>query len=98
MKRLNINSLVQIPATDAVLEYLRKDHVKFWTNYTEQYEETSSAITFADKRIAEYKDPKVKNGMITMPLWSVMEKFGASMFPGCEPFFTNILIDEKDLK
>ncbi|QIO01781.1 hypothetical protein HWD28_gp137 [Salmonella phage atrejo] len=98
MKELNINSLVQIPATDAVLGFLKQEHIKFWTNYAEQYEETSSAITFADKRIAEYIDPRVKNGMITLPLWDVMEKFGKDLCPGCIPLFVTILIDEKDLK
>lgn len=97
MKELNLNSLVQIPATDAVLEYLRKDHTKFWTDYS--YEHNSDlATSFANKRIAEYTDPRVKNGMITLPLWDVMEKFGKDLCPGCVPLFVNILIDEKDLK
>ena len=97
MKELNLNSLVQIPATDAVLEYLRKDHVKFWTDYS--YEHNSDLATdFANKRIAEYTDPRVKNGVITLPLWDVMEKFGKDLCPGCIPLFVTILIDEKDLK
>ncbi|QIO01949.1 hypothetical protein falkor_134 [Salmonella phage falkor] len=97
MKELNLNSLVQIPATDAVLEYLRNDHTKFWTDYS--YEHNSDLATdFANKRIAEYTDPRVKNDMITLPLWDVMEKFGKDLCPGCVPLFVTILVDEKDLK
>ncbi|WDR22134.1 hypothetical protein PJM41_0049 [Salmonella phage vB_SenS_UTK0009] len=98
MKELNLNSLVEIPATSSVLEYLRYEHNEYWQNYAEQFAESLTVASFVEKRIAEYSDPVVKNGRIRLPLWDVMNKFGASMSPGFSPLFVTILIDEKDLK
>lgn len=97
MKELNLNSQVLIPATSSVLEFLRKEHTKFWTDYSYEHNSDLAAI-HANRRIAEYTDPIVVDGHIKMPLWDVMSKFGASMCPGINPLFVTILIDEKDLK
>ncbi|WCX68742.1 hypothetical protein [Salmonella phage GSW6] len=98
MKELNLNSLVEVPASDSLLAYLRYEHEEYWRNYAKEYEGHATVAAFVEKRIEEYTDPRVKNGYITLPLWDVMNKFGASMSPSFEPFFTTILIDEKDLK
>ncbi|MFP9048441.1 hypothetical protein, partial [Enterococcus faecalis] len=55
-------------------------------------------VAFAKKRIEEYKDPAIKDGMITVQLWVAMNTFGPAMSLGNTPLFTNILISEKDLK
>ncbi|AXC43157.1 hypothetical protein [Salmonella phage S124] len=97
MKEINLNSYARIPATEPVLEYLRREHTEFWRAYT--YEHNSdAAIAFADKRIAEYTDPVITDGFIKMPLWDLMQKFGDTMIMGQVPYFTEIYFDEKDIK
>lgn len=98
MKELNLNSLVQIPATKDVLDFLRDEHINYWRSYGEQYCEGETGCAFVQRRIAEYCDPTVIDGLISMPLWSLMNKFGDSMGCGLEPYFVTILIDHKDLK
>lgn len=98
MKRLNINSTVQIPATKDVLIFLRSENAQFWHDYIQENKNNPDVVAFAKKRIEEYKDPEIKDGMITMQLWIAMQTFGPTMRLGNTPLFTNILINEKDLK
>lgn len=98
MKRLNINSTVQIPATKDALTFLRSENTQFWHDYIQENKNNPDVVAFAKKRIEEYKDPEIKDGMITMQLWVAMNTFGPTMSLGVTPLFTNILINEKDLK
>ncbi|QJD49345.1 hypothetical protein vBSenE22_042 [Salmonella phage vB_Sen-E22] len=98
MKRLNINSTVQIPATKDVLTFLRSENTQFWQDHVVKNGSTPDVVASAKKRIEEYKDPEIKDGMITMQLWVAMNTFGPTMSLGVTPLFTNILINEKDLK
>lgn len=98
MKKLNINSTVQIPATKDILTFLRSENAQFWHDYIQENKNNPEAVLLAKKRIEEYKDPEIKDGMITMQLWVAMQTFGPTMCLGNTPLFTNILVNEKDLK
>ena len=98
VKKLNINSTVQIPATKDILTFLRSENAQFWHDHVIKNGSTPDVVAFAKKRIEEYKDPEIKDGMITMQLWVAMQTFGPAMCLGNTPLFTNILINEKDLK
>ena len=98
MKKLNINSTVQITVTKDILTFLRSENTQFWHDHVIKNGSTPDVVAFVKKRIEEYKDPEIKDGMITMQLWVAMKTFGPTMCLGNTTLFTNILINEKDLK
>lgn len=104
MKEINLNSYARIPATEPVLEFLRKEHTEFWQAFIQEHKNdlddlrALNALNFARKRIDEYVDPVITDGFIKMPLWDLMQKFGDTMVVGRVPYFTEIYFDEKDIK
>ena len=87
MKSFNINSTVKVRLTKYGKELHRKDWEDLW----------SSANRLDEK---PYEPPNTDaDGYVRFQMWDLMGKFGSHCGLCKEqPFYTVILIDEKDLK
>lgn len=62
MKRLNINSTVQIPATKDVLTFLRSENTQFWHDYIQENKNNPDIVAFAKNVLVNIKIQRLKMG------------------------------------